>query len=84
MKIRTSEIPVGNCFLQGRVTRKKTDDDKALTLKKPSGKVSTRKIKGDPEVEMVHCPLEMLGLGMRRHPETIVQIGDGNPIRRRK
>lgn len=83
MKVRTSEVPVGNCFLQGRVTRKKTDDDKALSVK-PSGKVSTRKIKGDPEVEMVSCPLSMLGLGMRRHPETIVQIGDGNPLRRRK
>ena len=83
MKVRTSEIPVGSCFLQGRSVRKKTSDDKAATIK-ASGKVSTRKIKGDPEVEMTSCPLSMLGVGMRRHPETIVQIGDGNPLPRRK
>lgn len=83
MKVRTSEVAVGSCFIQGRAVRKKTAEDKAATVKS-SGKVSTRKIKGDPEVELTTCPLNMLGVGMRRHPETIVQIGDKNPLRRRK
>lgn len=83
MKIRTSEVPVQSCFMQGRTLRKKVADDKAST-RSAMGKVSTKKIKGDPEVDLVSCPLSMLGVGMRRHPETIVQIGDGNPLPRRK
>lgn len=83
MKIRTSEVPVQSCFLQGRTLRKKVADDRAAT-RSVSGKVSTKKIKGDPEVELVSCPLGMLGVGMRRHPEAIVQIGDGNPLRRNR
>lgn len=82
MKLRISEIPIFSCFLQGRKTKKKVDDDRVLSVK--NGKVSTRKQKGDPEVELTTCPLEMLGLGQSRHPETLIQIGDGNPLRRRK
>ncbi len=80
MKVRTSEISVGQCFRQGRVVRKKVEDDKAVT-RSLSGKVSSRKIKGDPEVEITQCPLNMLGVGLRRHPETVVQIGDPKPRR---
>jgi hypothetical protein len=82
VKVRTSEISVGQCFRHGRVVRKKVEDDKAVT-RSVSGKVSTRKIKGDPEVEITQCPLNMLGVGLRRHPETVVQIGDSKPRRRK-
>ncbi len=82
MKVRASEVSIGSCFLQGRSLKKKVADDKALTVK--NGKASTRKLKGDPEVELTGCPLEMLGLGMSRHPEVIVEIGDGNPLRKRR
>jgi hypothetical protein len=83
MKIRTSEVPVGSCFMQKNSLKKKVAENKA-TVRKMSGKLSTRKIKGDPEVEQVTCPLEMLGVGMRRHPETMVEIGNTKPSKRKK
>jgi hypothetical protein len=83
MKVRASEVSIGQCFLQGRSLKKKTADDKAITVK--NGKVSTRKLKGDPQVELTYCPLEMLGTGMSpRHPETMIEIGDGNPLKKRR
>jgi hypothetical protein len=82
MKVRVSEVPVFSCFLQGKSTKKKVSDDRASTIKR--GRVRTGKIKGDPEVTHVSCPLEMLGIGMPRHPETVVEIGDGNPFRKRR
>ncbi len=82
MKVRVSDVPVFSCFLQGKTTKKKVSDDRATTI--TGGRVKTKKIKGDPEVTHVSCPLEMLGIGMPRHPEAVVEIGDGNPFRRRK
>lgn len=82
MKVRVSDVAVGQCFLQGRSVKKKVADDKASIVK--NGKVRSRKIKGDPEVEQTSCPLEMLGIGMSRHPEMVVEIGDGNPLKRRR
>lgn len=82
MKVRVSDVPILSCFIQGKKEKKKVAEDKILTVSR--GKVSTRKLKGDPQVELTTCSLEMLGLGMAKHPETIVEIGDGNPLRRRK
>lgn len=82
MKVRLGEVMAGSCFLQGKKLKKMTDDGRVLSVK--NKKVSTRRVKGDPEVELTSCPLEMLGLGMPRHPETIVEIGDGNPLRNRR
>jgi hypothetical protein len=82
MKVRLGEVMSGSCFFQGKKLKKKVDDDRVLSVK--NKKVSTRRVKGDPEVELTNCPLEMLGLGMPRHPETIVEIGDGNPLRNRR
>lgn len=83
MKIHLSQIPVGDCFLQGRTVRKKVDDGKALSIG-ARGRTSTRKVKGDPEVEILTCPLKFLGAGMRKHPEAIIQIGDGNILKDRR
>lgn len=82
MKVRMSDVNVGSCFFQGKTLKKKVADDRALSVS--GGKVKTRKMKGDPKVVETTCPLEMLGLGMPRHPEMIVEIGDGNPFRRRR
>lgn len=60
--------------------KKKTSEDKATEVKK-NGRVSTRKVKGDPDVKPVDCPLKFLGVGLRRHPDQIVEIGDGNITR---
>ena len=82
MKVRLGEVMAGSCFFQGKKLKKMTDDGRVLSVK--NKKVSTRRVNGDPEVELTSCPLEMLGLGMPRHPETIVEIGDGNPLRKRR
>lgn len=81
MKIPLSHVPVGDCFMQGRTMRKKVDDGKVLSIG-AKGRTSTRKVKGDPEVEVRSCDLKFLGAGLRRHPEAIIQIGDGNILKR--
>lgn len=80
MKVRVSELPVGSCFRQGRTVKKKVDGDRALTVA-ANGRVRTRKLRGDPEVEPVPCELRHLGAGLRRHPEQVIEIGDGNILR---
>lgn len=82
MKVQISDLFVGSCFFQGKKLKKKVSDDQVLSVNK--GKASTRKLKGDSKVTPTTCPLEMLGLGMPNHPEMIVEIGDGNPLRRRR
>lgn len=84
MKIRVHEIPVGSCFMgkNGQV-KKKVSDDKCAVVSM-NGKVSTRKLKGDPEVESTACPLKYLAVGLRRHPDAVVEIGDGNILKGRK
>lgn len=83
MKLSFSQIPIGGCFLQGKKERKKVGDDKVATFGL-GARVNTRKIKSDPEVEQITCPLRFLGVGLRRHPDAIVEIGDGNPFKNRK
>jgi hypothetical protein len=81
MKIRVNEIPVGSCFVgkNGQVKKKVSDDRCAVVGM--NGRVSTRKMKGDPEVEPTGCPLKYLAVGLRRHPDAVVEIGDGNLIK---
>jgi len=83
MKIRVHEVSVGGCFIQGKTVKKKVGDDRCAVVGL-SGRVSTRKLKGDPEVEMVTCPLKYLAVGLRRHPDAVVEIGDGNLLKGRK
>lgn len=80
MRIPISQIPVGGCFLQGKKVRKKVGDDKIASIGL-GGRVSTRKTKTDSEVEQMTCPLKFLGVGLRRHPDAIVEIGDGNILK---
>lgn len=87
MKVKFTELPVGSCFIHGRGggalghggggMKKKVGEAKASSVK-ANGRVSTRKVKGDPEVEPSPCPLRLLGVGLRRHPEGVVEIGDGD------
>lgn len=82
MKVRLSEIPAGTCFLQGKKTKKKVEGDRIATM---NGKrVKYRKQRGDPAVQPVPCPLRYFGVGLRRHPEHVVEIGDGNLLKERR
>ena len=80
MKIRLSELSAGSCFLRGRKGKveKKVEGDRIASRGK-AGKVRTRPVRGDPEVQSVSCPLWAIGIGMRHNPSEIVEIGDGRP-----
>ncbi len=83
MKIYLSEIADNGCYRHRRKIRKKLADGRSASIS-PKGKVSLRTLKGDPEVVPVPCPLKYLGVGLRRHPDTVVEIGDGNILKKRK
>lgn len=84
MKVPFKELLVGSCFIgkKGEIT-KKVSDNKASIVNEESRKVKTRKIKETAEVEPAICPLGLLGVGLRRHPDVVVEIGDGNPFRKK-
>lgn len=87
MKVRLSNVPAGSCYLHGRgsAVKKKLEDGRWVAVSEGTGKTRYRKIKGNPEVEMIEaCPLRYLGVGLRRHPETVVEIGDGNLLKRKR
>lgn len=79
MKVRVSSLPEFSCFVgKGGAERKKLDNGRVAAVG-PKGRISIRKMKGDPEVEpMAGCPLKLFGVGHRRHPDIMVEIGDGN------
>ncbi len=82
MKMKFSDLPAGSCFTtkRGRTVRKKVDGSKVVTVTK-KGHVRTRAQKGDPTVATKGCPITFLGVGLRRHPEEVVEIGVGRPRR---
>lgn len=85
MKVKFSDLPVGSCFCRSRSRRmeKKTGDGEIAYAMK-GRKAKLRREAGDPEVAPKPCPLRMIGVGLRRHPDAVVEIGDGRPFNRRK
>lgn len=86
MKIRLFDVPVGSCYLEGRKAKvmKKIEADQSATIG-PGKRVIKRKIKGDKEVDTLEtCPLNLFGVGLRRHPDLVVEIGDGNILKNRR
>ncbi len=83
MKYTFTDLPIGSCFVgkNGKVKKKITEQKAALV--KENGRVSMGKMKSQAEVESTGCPLNLLGVGLRRHPEMVIQIGDGNILERR-
>lgn len=77
MKTKFTDLHVGSCFLQGGRMRKKVAEGKVAVVR-ANGRVVTKKVKGDPEVEPSPCEIRYLGVGLRRNPEAVVEIGDGN------
>lgn len=85
MKIKLSGLPIMSCFVgKNGEMRKKVGDKKVLKVNESTGRVSTRKVKTDPEVEPVPCSIRYLGAGGRMHPDMLIQIGDGNLLKNRK
>jgi hypothetical protein len=80
VKVRISNLPDNACFRQRGRVKKKLVEGRAASIR-ANGRVNIRKLKGDPEVEHVPCPLRYLGVGLRRHPEQVVEIGDGNILK---
>ncbi len=76
MKIKFRDLSPGNCFKRGKKGRpqKKLDDGRVLTAT-ATGKQRSRKVKGNPNIEPVSCPLPFLGAGLRTTPGHIVEIG---------
>ena len=81
MKVRLSGLPVWSCFSGKNGSLEKKLEGGRTARIGPKGKVKYRKTKGDPEVEPQPCDLKLFGLGHRRNPEAVVQIGDGNLLR---
>ena len=85
MKLPLNEVPVGSCYTAGKSKKvlKKIEDGRVASVGL-SGRVSMRSTKGNPDVELIEaCPLKYLGVGLRRHPDVVVEIGDGNILRPR-
>lgn len=83
MILRLSEVPVNSCYTSGKSKKilKKVEGGKVGYVGL-SGRVSMRSAKGDPDVNLIEaCPLKYLGIGLRRHPDMVVEIGDGNIFR---
>ena len=78
--MKLSELSAGACFLRGRKGKveKKVEGDRIASRGK-GGKVRMRPVRGDPEIQYIPCPLWAIGVGMRRNPSEIVEIGDGRP-----
>lgn len=82
MKIPFKDLLIGSCFIANNGEVKKKVSEKKASAVELSGKVKTRKVKDVAEVEPTACELRHLGVGLRRHPELVVEIGDGNPYKR--
>lgn len=78
MKARLSQLSPGDCFKQGRTVKKKLPDG-SVVWATPKGKVRIVTPKTDPVVSSVSCDLTMLGLGLRKHPEVMIEMGNGKP-----
>ena len=88
MKMKLSELAPGSCFRRGKRSgvRKKLPDGRVLTISEKNGKKKKRirAIKGDPAIESAECPLDFLGEGLRKTPDSIVEIGSREMQRRRR
>jgi hypothetical protein len=78
VKGRISELSPGTCFKQGKTMKKKLADGRVVSVT-AKGKVRIVAPKTDPVVSAVSCDLHFLGLGLRKHPELMVELGNGKP-----
>ena len=83
MKIKLADLPVGTCFTGKNGDMKKKVGDQKIASVHLSGRVKMRKVKGNPEVEPSPCSLRLFGVGLRRHPDIMVEVGDGDLLKKR-
>lgn len=84
MKVKFSDLPILSCFMgKNGEMKKKVAERKAATVGENDRRVRTRKVKGNPEVDECACSIGLFGVGLRRHPDMIVEIGDGNTMKRK-
>jgi hypothetical protein len=77
-KVRLSDIAPGTCFKQGKTEKKKLSDGRVVSVDaKKRTRFSTPK--NDPLVSVVSCNLSLIGTGLRKHPEYMVEMGSGRP-----
>jgi len=78
VKARLSDLQPGDCFKQGKTLKKKLSDGNVVWAT-PKGKVRIVAPKGDPVVSSASCDLHLIGLGHRKHPEMMIEMGNGRP-----
>jgi len=78
--MRLSDLPPGSCFKQGKSLKKKLPDGRVVSVN-PKGRVRITTPKSDPVVNSTQCELPILGVGLRKHPELMVEMGNGRPAR---
>lgn len=81
IKLRLSELPEGSCFLKGRgkTVHKKSRNGRTVSVGK-GGRIRARAERRDPFVRpLSSCPLNLIGVDMVKHPESVIEIGDGRP-----
>ncbi len=78
MKTKFSQLSVGSCFTHGKRWKKKVGEARVATISQ-AGRVRIRDQKGDPEVVLSSCPLRFIGIGLRKNPDTVVEVGAGRP-----
>lgn len=59
--------------------KKKLSDGRVVSVS-PKGKVRTVTPKNDPMVSPTNCDIHLLGTGLRKHPELMIEMG-GRPRR---
>jgi hypothetical protein len=77
VKTKFSALESGKCFSRGRRggVWKKLPDGRMISVSKKTGKTLTRVVKKDPNITTVSCPLNLLGTGLSRVPDTLIEIG---------
>jgi hypothetical protein len=83
MKIKLSDLRVQSCFIDKKGEMKKKIGDRKVATVKSDGRVKTRKVTGNPDVEETPCSIRLFGVGLRRHPDMIVEVGDGDLLKKR-
>lgn len=73
---RLSELSEGHCYRKpGRKGLRKKLSDGRIAEVATDRRVRFRGERGDPLVEPVSCPLKYLGIGQRKHPEAVIEVG---------